>query len=121
MNSWTSTPLSACAPPLMMFIIGTGAGDGERDAEDGVRAELALVVRAVEVEHRLVDQPLLGRLEPDQRRAEVVEHRRDGLLDALAAVALGVAVPPLHGLEGTGGRTRGDGRAGDRPVVQRHF
>ena len=24
MNSWTSTPVSACAPPLRMFIIGTG-------------------------------------------------------------------------------------------------
>ena len=24
MNSWMSTPVSACAPPLMMFIIGTG-------------------------------------------------------------------------------------------------
>ena len=24
MNSWTSRLLSACAPPLMMFIIGTG-------------------------------------------------------------------------------------------------
>jgi len=24
MNSWMSTLLSACAPPLMMFIIGTG-------------------------------------------------------------------------------------------------
>ena len=25
MNSWMSTLLSACAPPLMMFIIGTGS------------------------------------------------------------------------------------------------
>ncbi len=24
MNSWMSTPVSACAPPLRMFIIGTG-------------------------------------------------------------------------------------------------
>ncbi|RAO54134.1 hypothetical protein ONO86_01265 [Micromonospora noduli] len=25
MNSWKSSGLSACAPPLMMFIIGTGS------------------------------------------------------------------------------------------------
>ena len=66
---------SACAPPLMMFIIGTGSsvrvraaevaeqrqlgrlggglGDGERDAEDRVGAELALVRGAVELDQRL--------------------------------------------------------------------
>ena len=69
MNSWISRPLSACAPPLRMFIsgvgsdarvraaevaperqldrVGRGARDRHRDAEDRVRAELRLVRRAV--------------------------------------------------------------------------
>ena len=81
MNSWKSTLLSACAPPLRMFIIGTGstywpsagarplsvrevrverpacrggrgARDGHRDAEQRVGAEAALGRRAVERDQR---------------------------------------------------------------------
>ena len=73
MNSWKSIGLSACTPPLTMFIIGTGSsarrgaadiaverqpvgggrglGDRERHAEDGVGAEPRLVRRAVERDH----------------------------------------------------------------------
>ena len=29
MNSWTSTALSACSPPLTMFIMGTGSTRAE--------------------------------------------------------------------------------------------
>ena len=88
MNSWKSTLLSACLPPLRMFIIGTGSvvgagaaeiaverqpdrlgrglGDGHRDAEDGVGAELGLVGRAVELDHQLVDGALVAGFEADQ-------------------------------------------------------
>ena len=77
MNSWKSIGLSACAPPLTMFIIGTGSsarrgaadiaierrvvgggrrlGDGQRHAEDRVGAEPAFVGRAVERDQGLVD------------------------------------------------------------------
>src|ERR1700745_290924 len=78
MNSWKSIGVSACTPPLMMFIIGTGrgraevraadrgqggrrrarrarVGDGRRRAERGGGGEPALVRRAVEFDHGLVD------------------------------------------------------------------
>ena len=77
MNSWKSTLLSACAPPLMMFIIGTGSTgvaaigevlvqrhlpraahrvrDGQRDAEQRIGAEAALVLGAVEFDQALVE------------------------------------------------------------------
>ena len=45
-------------------LIGRRLGDGEAGAEDGVGAEAGLVVGAVEVEQRLVDQPLIERLGP---------------------------------------------------------
>ena len=91
MNSWKSTVLSACAPPLRMFIIGTGrtradrrrgsdraairlgcggARDGERDAEDRVRPEAALVRRAVELDQRTVDRRLLARVAADDLRGD---------------------------------------------------
>ena len=38
MNSWMSTLLSACAPPLRMFIIGTGRSAGVRDRRGSGRA-----------------------------------------------------------------------------------
>ena len=77
MNSWKSTVLSACAPPLSTFIIGTGrtcarlaaevapqrqallgrggVRGGQRDAEDRVGAEARLVRRAVELDQRAVE------------------------------------------------------------------
>ena len=89
MNSWKSTLLSAWAPPLSTFIIGTGqhvgvgaadvapqrqpgllgggVGDGEADAEHGVGAEVGLVGRAVEVDQQQVDAALVERLEALER------------------------------------------------------
>ena len=50
--------------------VGGGAGDGERDAEDRVGAELGLVGRAVELDHRLVDEPLVVGVEALDGRAD---------------------------------------------------
>ena len=97
-----------------------GPGDRERDPEDGVGAEVGLVGRAVEVEHRLVDQPLVARVEADDLRLDLVLHGADGLLGALAAVAR-TAVTQLDGLEGAGGGARGDGRTADGVVVEEHL
>ena len=69
--------LSACTPPLMMFIIGTGSnsrlgaadiaierqagglrrrlGHRQRHAQDGVGAQPRLVGRAVQRDHGVVD------------------------------------------------------------------
>ena len=98
--------------------VGPRPGHRQRDAQDGVGAELGLVVGAVQVEHRGVHQPLLAGVETEQRRADVVQHGQHGLLHALAAVASRVVVAPLDGLERTGRRTRGHRRAGDGAVVE---
>ena len=97
---------------------GRRVRDGERDAQDRVRADLGLVVGAVQVEHRLVDQPLLAGVVAQQLRAELVEHAEDGLGHALAAVAALVPVTQLDGLEGAGGGARRHCRATLRTVVQ---
>ena len=83
--------------------LGGGVRDGQRDAEDGVGAERALVLGGVQVEHRLVDQPLLGGVVADELRADLLDDGEDGLLDTLALVAVGVTVAKLDGLERTGG------------------
>jgi hypothetical protein len=95
-----------------------GLGHGQRDAEDGVGAELALVVGAVERQHLGVDEPLLAGLEAEQLRADLVEHGVDRVLDALAQVAALVAVAQLQRLVGAGGGPGGHRGTGDGAVVQ---
>ena len=84
MNSWKSTLLSACAPPLSTFIIGTGrmcaasppryapqrlallgrggVGGRERDGEDRVGAQARLVRRPVQVDERAIEAGLVDRV-----------------------------------------------------------
>ena len=42
MNSWKSTLLSACAPPLRMFIIGTGSSVRRGAAEVAIQRQALL-------------------------------------------------------------------------------
>src|SRR5205085_2029990 len=88
--------------------------------EDRVGTEPALVRRSVEVEQRLVDQPLLGDLVADDLRADLVLDCVDGVADALAAVAL-AAVALLDGLERTGGGAAGNGGPRHGAVVEEHL
>jgi hypothetical protein len=59
--------------------VGGGLGDRQRDAEDGVGAELALVVGAVELDHRAVDLALVEASMPDERLGDLAVHVGDGL------------------------------------------
>ena len=76
--------------------------------------------RAVEVEQRLVDQPLIVGVEPDDGGRDLVEHGLDGLLDALAAVAV-AAVAEFDGLVLTGRGAGGHRGPGEGAVVERHL
>ena len=85
-------------------------GDGERDAEDRVGAELRLVLRAVERDHRLVDLELVLGLEARDGVENLAIDRLDRLENALAAEAALVAVAQLDRLARSrrrAGRNRG--------------
>ena len=135
MNSCRSIELAACTPPLITFIIGTGSvaarspprcrksetpGSAarrlrgrERDAEDGVRAEAALVRRAVELDQRAVDRRLVAvRRSPATRLRDLAVHVGDGPRDALAA-PLRAAVAQLDRLVDAGRGARRDRCAPD--------
>ncbi len=94
-----------------------GLCDGQRDAEDGVGAEAALVVGAVERDHQLVDVALALGVEAGERVEQLAVDGVDGIADALAAVAV-AAVTPLDGFVGAGGRARGNGRPAERSVLE---
>ena len=95
-------------------LVGAGLRRGERDAEQRVRAEARLVVRAVELDQRLVEEALVEAFDPDDRLADLAVDVRDRALDALAAVAV-AAVAQLDRLVGAGARPARDGRAAPGP------
>jgi len=81
-------------------------GGRERDAEQRVGAELALVVAAVGLDQRRVDVCLRQRLLADQRFRDRPFDVLDRLLDALAEVARLVAVAQLDRFVLAGRRAR---------------
>ena len=95
-------------------------GDGERHAQDGVGAEPALVLRAVELDQRLVDLDLVFRLHAADRVENLAVHRLERLQHALAEVARLVAVAELHRLVRAGRGAGRHGGAAEGAVLQRH-
>ena len=68
-------------------LLGHRLGGGQRHAEDRVGAQPALGVGAVERAQLGVEHPLVGRVEPGHRVADLAVHVGDRVLHALAAVA----------------------------------
>ena len=75
-----------------------GLGGGQRDAEQRVGAEPALVRGAVELDHRPVERPLLGGAGAGQRRGDLAVDVGDRPGDALAGPGV-AAVAQLDRLE----------------------
>ena len=100
--------------------LGRGLGDGERGAEDRVGAQVGLVGRRVELVHHLVDLALVVGTHALDGRADLLDHRVDGLLHALAEVAI-AAVAQLDRLELAGRRAARHGGAAERAVVEQHL
>ena len=91
---------------------------GERHAEQGVRAERALVRRAVELDQAAVDRCLIARVETLHGRAELGDDVADRPQDALAEVRLRIAVAQLDRLVLAGGSPRRDGGATERARLE---
>ena len=100
--------LSACRPPLTMFIWEPegsgrtrrrysdraarpvrrgGLRNAQRDRQDGIGAEARFVRRAVQVDQDIVDLHLLGRVHAADRVVDFALHIGDGFAHALAAIA----------------------------------
>lgn len=82
---------------------GAGLADGHGHAQDGVGAQLALVLGAVQLQHDLVNAGLVAEVHvlADQGGGDDVVHVGDGLGDALA-VPFGLdLVPQLQSLINT--------------------
>ena len=97
-----------------------GAGHGHRHTDDRVRAEPRLARRAVKVNQRLVDEPLVVGLVAEQFVLDLLRHGVNGLGNRLAAV-LGTAVPQLDRLKSTGRRAARHACTAEGAVVEDDF
>ena len=68
-------------------------------AQNGVGAELALVVGAVGLDHLVVDSALIVGLKANQHVGDFLVNVGNGLQRALAQITLGIAIAKLDGLE----------------------
>ena len=98
-------------------VLGRGVGGGERDAEDGVGPEPGLAVGAVEGDQLVVEEALVGAVEPDHGVGDLAVDVLDRGADALAAVAV-AAVAELVGLVGAGAGAARDDRPPPGPGQQ---
>ena len=101
--------------------LGCRASGCQRNAQDGVGAEAALVVRAVKRDHGIVDSALVFGVVADELVGELRVHMVDCSLDALAQIAVLVAVAQLDSLERTRGCTGRDHRTPHSATFERNF
>src|SRR6266702_173936 len=85
-----------------------GAGTGHGDCEDGVRAQLGLVLGAVDGDHSRVDQPLVGGVHARQLGCQDGFDVLDGIQDAFAEVMLLIAIAQFNGFVLAGGGAGGN-------------
>jgi len=81
---------------------GSRAANGQRDGQDGVRPHVGLVRGSVQIDHRLVDLLLLGRVHSLDLRSKMVVDVGDRLEDSLAHV-VAASVTKLASLVDSGG------------------
>ena len=82
--------------------------DRERHAEDGVGAEAPLAVGAVERRELVVEQALVGAVEPHDRVGDLAVHVVDRGAHALAAVALAAVAQLVRLVRAGAGAARDD-------------
>src|SRR6185312_7645599 len=81
---------------------------GHRDSQNRVGAQLALVLRAVDGDHRCIDQALVGRVHSLELRGDKAFDVLDCLQNALAEIVLLSAIAQLDSLVLTGGSATWD-------------
>lgn len=92
---------------------GTGLADGQGHTQDGVGAELALVLGAVQLQHEVIDGSLVHHIQIglDQLGAQGVVDMTHSLQHGLAMVVGLVVVAQLQSFVDTGGGAGGHGSA----------
>ena len=94
-------------------VIGSRTGDGQRNAEDGIRAEVFLVFAAVQFDHAIIDGGLIESVHPTDFVGQLVVDVIDSRQNALAHVDGLVAVAKFPGFVDAGAGTARNRRAAE--------
>jgi len=97
-----------------------GARCGQRDGKNCIGAELGFVGRAVEGDHGLIDEALVGSVQAFELGGNHGLNVLHSLQHALAHVVGLVAVAQLHGFMFAGGGARRHNGAAQRAAFQNH-
>ena len=97
-----------------------GTRHGHRHRQHGIGAQAPLVVGTVQINQRLVQKRLLGRVQAEHRFGDFGIDVLDGLEHALAEVAAHVAVAQFNGFAASGGGARGHGCAAHHARFEQH-
>ena len=104
----------------LLELLGSGLGQGQGNAQNGVGAQFGLVERAVQGAHERVRRGLFRRFQADEGGRDDVADVVYGLGDALALVAGRVSVAQLPGFMFARGGSAGDGRSACGSAFQVH-
>ena len=91
---------------------------GQGRAQDGVRAQRALVVGAVDFQHNVVDEALVVGFHANQGVGDFAVHMSNRIERPLAQIATLIAISQLNSLERASRSTRRHSRAAERTVLQ---
>ena len=97
------------------------AGDGKRYAQDRVCAQVCLVGRAVRGDQGGVDRTLIKGVHTDHGVRALLVHMVDGLGNALAQIAIAIAIAQLNSLKSTGGSAGGHHRTAKGAIIEHNF
>jgi hypothetical protein len=106
-----------------MFIIGTGSvrSPGPLKCRYSGRPLVGFEVRAVRLEHPVIEPALILGVEADQKIAQRSVDMCDRFEHALAAVSLRLAVAQFHSFARSGGSAGRNSRPADHAGMQQHI
>ncbi|MNC40679.1 hypothetical protein D3C75_894040 [compost metagenome] len=104
-----------------VLVLSSGLGGSQGHGEDGVGAQLGLVLGTVQFDHGAVQALLVGRVLAQQQVTDRAVDVGDGLQHALAQVTALVAITQLQRFARAGGSTGRRASAADDAVVEQYI
>mmetsp|Transcript_18854 Transcript_18854/g.35786 ORF Transcript_18854/g.35786 Transcript_18854/m.35786 type:complete len:205 (-) Transcript_18854:97-711(-) len=98
---------------------GTRLGDGKRNSQDGIRSQLGLVGRTIQVDQFIINRLLFDGVHTDNGGSQNVLYVLDGIQDTLAKVPI-ATIAQFDGLISTRRGSTGY-RGTERSLLRRNF
>ena len=97
---------------------GAGPGTGHGNRQNGIGAELRFIGSAIQLDHGIINAPLVSGVQPLQRVGDLGVDVAYRCLHAFAQITMLVAITQLHSFVLAGGSAAGNSSAADRAISQ---